>query len=435
MTRGRARLLSLAGVLLALAGLVGYWLSRDVNRVALSEEQSELIRVGRDEFHASFVVAGRDITYGNEGAEPIYRQDGVIIGWRPVNGFTSTEGSNTDTILYVDISGDDITMVALPRDLWLDDLGYRINTVYHLGGAEGLRRRVEAILDVPVNYYAVIKLDIFQNLVDALGGVEIDVPYPMHYDDNVGNVHIHFDEGPQHMDGEDASLFIRYRQTLRGDIDRIDNVKRLAYAMLQRLQQLNVRAVTLIPSLLDTFFEDVETNASPALVRQLATRIPNLRLTTTATLPVEEALTGSGAQVLLHDPTVVNHFMAETFGGIARNFSEPPDVRLVITDRSGRPGLGEWYRDNLVAHGIPEELLVLRSGDQQLEPGPTRLFATLAAWSDADYYADLLHTGKQEIARLTPQDGRQTTLELVLGADAAARVNHATAVMADLGLP
>lgn len=435
MTRRRARLLSLAGLLLAVAGLAGYWLTRDVSRATLSDDQRELIGLEEDEFHASFVVAGRDITYGNDGAEPIYRQDGTIVGWRPINGYTSTEGSNTDTILYVDIRGDDITMVAIPRDLWLDDLSYRVNAVYHLGGAEGLRRRVEAVLGVPVDFYAVIKLDIFQNLVDALDGVQVDVPYDMHYDDNVGNVHIHFDKGPKHMDGHDASLFIRYRATLRGDIDRIDNVKRLAYAMLQRLQQLNVRAVTLIPSLLDTFLEDVETNASPALVRQLATRVPNLRLTTTATLPVEEAITGSGAQVVVHDPTIVNAFMAETFGGVARDFSEPPDVRLVITDRSGRPGLGQWYLDNLLAHGIPEERLALRTGDREVEPGPTRLFATLDAWSEADYFAELLHAGKQEIARLEPQGGFQTTLELVLGADAAARVDHATAVMADIGLP
>lgn len=430
MTRRRARLVSLAGVLLAVAGLAGYWLSRDIERATLSTEQRELINLEADEFHASFVVAGRDITYGNDGAEPIYRQDGTIVGWRPINGYVSTEGSNTDTILYVDINGDDITLIAIPRDLWMEDMGYRVNAMYHLSGAEGLRRRVEAVLGVPVDYYAVIKLDIFQNLVDALGGVEIDVPYPMHYDDNVGNVHIHFDEGPQHMDGVDASLFIRYRQTLRGDIDRIDNVKRLSYAMLQRLKDLSFRAVTLVPSLLDTYLEDVETNASPALVRQLATRIPNLRLTSTATLPVEEATTRSGAQVVIHDPIVVNAFMADTFGGVARDFSRPPEVRLVITDRSGQPGLGEWYRENLVRHGIPDDLVALRTADD-VEPGPTRLYATLEAWSQADYYADLLHAGKQQVARLTPHDGRTTVLELVLGADAATRVDHVAVALAD----
>src|SRR5690606_9908582 len=198
--------------------------------------------------------------------------------------------------------------------LYLQDVGRRINGVYARGGAEDLRRRVEAILGVPVDYYAIVKLDIFQNLVDALGGVQVDVPYPMHYDDNVGGLHIHFPAGPRHMDGVDASKFIRYRASLRGDIDRLDNVKRLAYAMLQRVKELNVRAVTLLPELVDTFFTDVETNASPALARQLATRVPNLTLSTTATLPNEEATIDGVGSVVTYDPATVHAFMAGTFG-------------------------------------------------------------------------------------------------------------------------
>src|SRR5690606_10721962 len=130
--------------------------------------------------------------------------------------------------------GDDLSMVAIPRDLYLTDQGRKINTMYAREGAEGLRREVEAVLGVPIDYYAIVKLDIFQNLVDALGGVTVDVPYRMLYHDSAGGLHIDFQPGPQHLAGEAASKFIRYRNSLRGDIDRIDNVKRLAYAMLAR---------------------------------------------------------------------------------------------------------------------------------------------------------------------------------------------------------
>jgi len=428
VSRRNARLLSLAGVLIALAGLVGYWLSRDVARTELSEDQRQLLGLTADDFHVSFVVAGRDITYGNDGALPIYRQDGEIIGWRPINGFSSTEGSNTDTILYVDVSGDDITMIAVPRDIWMDDIGYKINAMHHLRGAEGLRRRVEAIIGVPIDYYAVIRLDIFQNLVDALGGVEVDVPYRMKYDDNAGGVHIDFQAGPQHMDGEDASLFIRFRQTLRGDIDRIDNVKRLAYAIMQRAKQLNFRLVTLIPDLMDTYLSDVETNASPALIRQLATRLPNLELKATATLPVDEHATRPGA--LSVNATVVNEFMAATFGGVARDFTEAPDVNLLITDRSGTPGLGAWYMDTLIDYGIDPENVSLRTGNS-VDPGTTRLFATLAAWQEADFFAELLHADKQQVDRIAAFGGRPVEIELILGSDGAGRVTYSHAVLAD----
>lgn len=428
VSRRNTRLLSLAGVLIALAGLVGYWLSRDVARAELSDDQRQLLGLADDDFHVSFVVAGRDIAYGYDRSDPIYRQDGTIVGWRPVNGFSSNEGSNTDTILYVDISGADITMVAIPRDVWMDDMGYRINSMYDLRGAEGLRRRVEAILGVPIDYYAVIKLDVFQNLVDALGGVEINVPYDMDYDDNAGNVHIHIKAGPQHMDGHTASQFIRFRQSLRGDIDRIDNVKRLAYAIMQRAKQLNVRLVTLIPQLMDTYLADIETNASPALVSQLASRLPSLQLASTATLPVIESEVRRGT--LNIDPVAVHEFMAATFGGVARDFSEAPDVDLLITDRSGTPGLGGWYRDTLIAYGIDPDNVRLRTVNS-VDPGTTRLFATLPVWQDADYFAELLHADKQQVDRIAAFEGRAVEIELVLGSDGAERVTYSHAVLAE----
>ena len=428
-TRRTARLLSLAGVLIALAGLTGFWLSRDVARATLSDDTRERLGLAEDDFHVSFVVAGRDITYGNEGALPIYAQDGTIIGWQQINGFSNTDGANTDTILYVDISGDDLTMIAIPRDIMMEDRGYRINSMYDLGGAEGLRRRVEALLDVPIDYYAIIKLDIFQNLVDALGGVEIDVPYRMYHVDNAANLRIDFQPGPQHMDGRDASLFIRFRGTLRGDIDRIDNLKRLAYALLQRAKQLNVRLVTRIPELMDTYLNDIETNASPALIRQLATRLPNLNLKATATLPVDEHPTVRGA--LQVNARAVNEFMAATFGGVARDFTEAPDVRLLITDRSGTPGLGTWYRDTLVEFGMDPDNVGLRTG-ATVDPGSTRLFATLGAWQDADYFAELLHADKQQVDRIAAFEGKPVEIELILGSDGAERVTYSRTVVADV---
>src|SRR5690606_16670273 len=222
--------------------------------------------------------------------------------------------------------------------------------------------------------------------------------------------------------------FIRFRNTLRGDIDRIDNVKRLAFAMLQRLKELSVRAVTVVPNLVETFLSDVETNASPALVRQLASRVPNPRLVATATVPVHEV---EGKGYVRYDPAEVQAFIAQTFGGVARDFSAPPEQGLLVTDRSGVPGLGQAYVDALVAAGVPAELVTLRE-DGGSEPGPTRLLATLDAWSDADYYAELLHASKQQVDRMAPYGGRAVKLELVLGSDAAERIDHDRALMASV---
>ena len=130
----------------------------------------------------------------------------------------------------------------------------------------------------------VVNIDIFKELVDALGGVEVDVPTPMYHRDQAAGLLIDLKPGLQHLNGEQASGFVRFRDTLRGDIDRIDNVKTLASALLGRLQELHVRAVGRIPALVDTYVEQVETNLSPALVSQLVPRLGQLKLRA-ATLP------------------------------------------------------------------------------------------------------------------------------------------------------
>ncbi|MBX3140753.1 MAG: LCP family protein [Trueperaceae bacterium] len=422
MTRRRARLLSLLGILVAVVGLAGYWLTRDVDRKALSDDQRRLIGLEDDEFHASFLIAGRDVVY-NGTSTPVYGANGEIVAWN-FRGYHGAEGTLTDTILYVDIQGDDISVVAIPRDLWLTAEVARINSMYAWYGAQGLLEHVEAILGVPIDYYVIIKLDIFQNLVDALGGVVVDVPYRMDYDDNAGNLHIHFAAGPRLMSGEDAAKFVRFRHSLRGDIDRIDNVKRLAYALLQKVKDLNVRAVTKVPELMDTFFSDVETNATITIARELVQRVGGLVLANTATLPNYEKEDGVPG-VVYYDPAAVNAFMAATFGGEARTFKEAPDATLLVTDSSGQPGALDWYVDHLLALGVPEANIITRTGSAG-DQSPTRLLATLASWEDADYYADMLNVGKQQIDRFSPVQRRSVQLELVLGADAISRTSVRT---------
>lgn len=413
-TLRNARLVQLAGLVLAIAGLAGFWLGLDVQRAQLTQQQRDLLGIDEDDFHASFVVAGRDITYSEEGTStPVYGAGGEIVAWN-YTGATSTQGINTDTILYVSIVNDQVTMIAIPRDLFVGDGTRRINGVFHREGPDGLARRVESILGLPIDYYAIIDLDIFQNMVDALGGVEVYVPERMYYRDNAANLTIDLREGVQVLDGEQASHFIRYRQFQRGDIQRLDNVKSLAYAMLDRVKSLHVRAVTKVPELADTLFEDVLTNASPALVRQILPRVPSLTIQS-ATLPTVE-VERNGAQGLEVDEEQVDAFLATTFGGTPRVFAGAPDANLLITNRSGIEGLEAWYRTRLIGFGVPEDRILVRTGP--VDPSPTRLLATIPYWREADYYASLLHTGKQQIEHLSPYQRSRVDLELVLGDDA-----------------
>jgi LCP family protein required for cell wall assembly len=202
--RRGARWLQLLGLLLAASGLVGFWMNRDVPRAQLTEVQRELLGIQSGDLHLSFVVAGRDRMYYQDMSTPVYGRDGSIVAWN-YRGPRSADGTNTDTILYVSVVNDDVTLIAIPRDLYLDPWQTRINAMYHYQGAEGLRRTVEEILGVPIDYYAVINLDVFEHVVEALGGVEVDVPHRMRYVDVAGGLDIDLQPGSQTLDGKRAA--------------------------------------------------------------------------------------------------------------------------------------------------------------------------------------------------------------------------------------
>ena len=411
--RRRAQLLQLIGLIVASVGVAGFWLTRDVQRADLTVFQRELLGVDDSTTVVSFVLAGRDKMYYTDLSTPVYGSGGRIVGW-DYAGPRGLDGNLTDTILYVSVVGDVVTLVAIPRDVYLDAWQTRINSMYYYQGAEGLLRAVEELVGLPIDYYAVINLDLFENVVDALGGVEVNVPYRMLYSDRAAGLRIDLQPGSQVLDGESAAGFVRFRASPRGDLDRIDNVKSLAFAMLQRVRDLNVRAVTVLPGLLDAFFADVETNASPALVRELLPRLARLELRV-ATLPTYQR---EDSSALFVDRREVEGFLAATFGGTGRTWVDAPEVSIHVVDRSGREGTGAAYLERLVAMGAPDGWLFLT--EASFDPAPSRLIVTTPHWGDADYYASLLGVGKQQIDRLPAVGGRAVAMQLVLGDDARA---------------
>jgi LCP family protein required for cell wall assembly len=407
--KARSRLLQLLGILVALAGLTGFWLTRDVERAVYTEETLSVINANEEDFKASFVVAGRDYDHIQE-ASPCQWRDGVCYRDR-VGKFVYAK--RTDTMLYVQIVNDQVTMISLPRDIYLPQWQTKINSMYFYQGAEGLKQIVEEIVGVPIDYYVIINIDIFKDIVDELGGVDVTIPYDMYYRDAAAGLEIDFKEGPATLNGEDAAKFIRYRHTGRGDFDRIDNLKTLAYAMLSELKALNVSAAAKIPGLTDAVFKNLETNASPTLVRQLLPRISHLQLQP-ATLPTYHE---DGTNNERYNPEDVSAFLATIFGGEEKKFITPPNATLLITNRSGVDGLEQRYKDRLIGIGVDEDNIVTRTGTE--DATPTRILALTQSWQDADYYTGLFGIGKQQKDSFPVMDDKAVVLELVLGTDAA----------------
>lgn len=145
------------------------------------------------------------------------------------------EGNRTDTIMLAHIPDNSTkpTLVSFPRDLSVEIPGNgvsKINAAFAIGGPKLLARTVEQATGVRIDHYAEIGFGGFAEIVDAIGGVTIDVPNGM-IDQSNG---VELPEGEQELDGSQALSFVRMRKsaaTPRSDLDRVVNQRKFIGAL------------------------------------------------------------------------------------------------------------------------------------------------------------------------------------------------------------
>ncbi len=148
--------------------------------------------------------------------------------------------SRTDTIMIasLDTSTRDFNIVSIPRDsrVEIPNRGQRrINSAYAFGGIDLTIETIENLLQVPIDYYINLDYEGFINVVDAMGGVELEIEDRMHYVDEAGDLHIDFSPGTKVLDGEEALKYVRYREPYRADIGRIQRQQKFVQAALNQL--------------------------------------------------------------------------------------------------------------------------------------------------------------------------------------------------------
>jgi LCP family protein required for cell wall assembly len=205
-------------------------------------------------------------------------------GWtRKENFFTLLlfgydEGLNTDTLMVTafDVDNRQAYIVSIPRDTRVNVQRniQRINSAYpvgrqggrgHDGGVEQLRREVQTLIGFVPDFYVSVEESAFVRIVDAVGGVQINVPFHMYYSDPLQDLFINIPAGMQRLDGQNALHFVRYRygndrtQTI-SDYRRTQHQQQLIRAMLDEL--LSPRTVFRIPELIRTYRDHVRTDLS-----------------------------------------------------------------------------------------------------------------------------------------------------------------------------
>ncbi|QKY70407.1 LCP family protein [Lentibacillus sp. CBA3610] len=181
----------------------------------------------------------------------------------------STNGDNgrTDTMMVATFNPDNekLQLLSLPRDTMVEiaDRGTqeKIAHAHAYGGKEMAIKTVEQFLDIPIDYYAAVNFDAFTNVVDILGGIEVDVPFDFTQRTirESGNEDLQFTEGPMQLNGEEALAFARMRkQDPRGDIGRNERQQQVIEAIIDKATSLST--VTKVDDLAQEVGSNVKTN-------------------------------------------------------------------------------------------------------------------------------------------------------------------------------
>jgi LCP family protein required for cell wall assembly len=199
----------------------------------------------KDSFIGKYMGLTRNFIYSPEGKiESFQGRTNILLLGKGGAGHEAPDLTDTMILVSVDNETPDIFMLSIPRDIWMPAIRAKINSAYYWGnqkennsgydngvGSGGLvlsKASVEEVVGIPVHYAAVLDFDGFVEVIDVVGGIEVDVkegftdenfPIPGKEDDECGGDPelrcryevIEFRKGPQVMDGQTALKFVRSR--------------------------------------------------------------------------------------------------------------------------------------------------------------------------------------------------------------------------------
>lgn len=285
----RAALAVIAGVALLVAGLAVFRVWSAIHTISPRAQPADLIAL----VHAQSDQPG-SLGWKIKHDERI---NVLLLGY----GGPGHDGPYlTDSIMLLSIrpGSREAIMISLPRDLWvkipaLPQNGYmigKLNSAYAIGtdqrdypnirsdwktgigGGDLAAATVSQVTGQPVNYWVGLDFKAFRSVVNALGGIRVDVPTTL--DDpyfpageSTGMMHVHIGAGWQQFDGERALEYARSRETT-SDFDRSRRQQLIMLAVRQRVFSLN--AIPRLLSLLGALQDNVRTNLRPAEMQQLA---------------------------------------------------------------------------------------------------------------------------------------------------------------------
>jgi LCP family protein required for cell wall assembly len=365
----------------------------------------------------------------------------VLVMGLDYRDWVSGEGApRTDTMVLASV--DPLSMTAgvltIPRDLWVSLPGFeepeRINVAYRFGetyqlpggGPELAMQAVEGLLGLKIDYYALLDFYSFEQFVDELGFIEIDVPANIWVDPIDGDT-VKLKKGTHDLPGNLALAYARARNTEGGDFDRAERTVQVIMAIRNRVLSYDLLStlVSRAPVIFEQIAAGVQTNLTLEQAIQLAwlvQRIPegDIKRGTIGTEHVTFGKSPTGDDVLKPRPEQIRILRDEIFtnSGLISADADPLELmrsenaKIAVLNGAGTPGLASRTSEYLTAQGVN----VVSTGDAAEQYSATTIISYTGNPYTLYYLVDLMGISPNRIYnRFDPSSS--VDIDLILGYD------------------
>lgn len=265
-----------------------------------------------------------DISH-EEFEEPEEIKDEMLFLMLGVDSNDLDEHSNirTDTMMLtkVNFNTGEIDLLSIPRDTRTEVRG-KLDKINHAHSYEGIDLTLETVedfLNIDLDYYVKVNYDAVKEVVDKIGGVDIDVPKRMKYSDPTAEppLYIDLDKGQQVLDGDQSLQYLRYRSYQDGDLGRVAAQQIFIKEFVS--QTFSLKNLFKIPSLIKTYYDYVDTNIPMTTILKGASFkkedvTDNLN---TYTIPGEARMINGGSYYV-YEEEATEELIEEVFGDYIR---------------------------------------------------------------------------------------------------------------------
>lgn len=275
---------------------------------------------------------------------------------------TSNNPKRSDTMILIRYNPDNnkVYMLSIPRDTRVSINGHKekLNSAHRIGGVSLAIETIEKMLDLKINYYAKVDYSGFRSCIDAIGGVDMEIPFNMDYD--AYDISIHFKKGDiVHMDGKKAEEFVRWRKNnngggyAMGDLGRAATQQQFILKIIEKMK--TPAGILKVPNLIETASKYVTTNMSAKTMLKYMFKLRNVNTSQieNKVLAGEPKYIG-GVSYFIYDREKNLEFLSNFKTGSTKTAAAEVDrskIKIKILNSTGVAGLAAKYKNEFESLG------------------------------------------------------------------------------------